>query len=84
MSGLKDNLSKSFIVGINYEVDKIQRLADSTTCSLGEWPLTNMGLPLGGNPSTKGGRLILIQSVLSTIPPYFMSLFRMPGKVAIT
>ena len=31
---------------------------------------------------SKGGRLVLIQSVLSSIPTYYLSLFRIPVKVA--
>ncbi|RVW35813.1 putative ribonuclease H protein [Vitis vinifera] len=71
-----------------------------------EWPLSYLGLPLGGNPKTigfwdpvverisrrldgwkktylsLGGRITLIQSCLSHIPSYFLSLFKIPVSIA--
>ncbi|KAL6346450.1 hypothetical protein AAG906_033246 [Vitis piasezkii] len=71
-----------------------------------EWPLSYLGLPLGGNPKTigfwdpvierisrrldgwkkaylsLGGRMTLIQSCLSHIPSYFLSLFKIPVSIA--
>lgn len=99
-------MSKSAIVGINCAEDKVERLANQLGCSMGGWPLTYLGLPLGGNPLSesfwcpvidrvrkrldgwkkafisKGGRMVLIQSVLSSIPIYYLSIFRIPSKVA--
>ncbi|RVW29636.1 hypothetical protein CK203_100953 [Vitis vinifera] len=71
-----------------------------------EWPLSYLGLPLGGNPKTigfwdpvverisrrldgwkktylsLGGRITLIQSCLSHIPSYFLSLFKILVSIA--
>ncbi|RVW17381.1 LINE-1 retrotransposable element ORF2 protein [Vitis vinifera] len=71
-----------------------------------EWPLSYLGLPLGGNPKTigfwdpvverisrrldgwkkaylsLGGRITLIQSCLSHILSYFLSLFKIPVSIA--
>ncbi|RVW76917.1 hypothetical protein CK203_051555 [Vitis vinifera] len=71
-----------------------------------KWPLSYLGLPLGGNPKTigfwdpvverisrrldgwkkaylsLGGRITLIQSCLSHIPSYFLSLFKIPVSIA--
>ncbi|KAL6343054.1 hypothetical protein AAG906_017866 [Vitis piasezkii] len=70
-----------------------------------KWPLSCLGLPLGGNPKTigfwdpvverisrrldgwkkaflsLGGRITLIQSCLSHIPSYFLSLFKIPASI---
>lgn len=67
-------------------------------CEVGSWPLSYLGMPLGGNPCRsgfwepviekvsrklegwlkgcllRGGRLTLIQSVLESIPLYFLFL----------
>ena len=75
-------------------------------CRVSEWPLSYLGLPLGGNPKTigfwdpvverisrrldgwkkaylsLGGRITLIQSCLSHIPSYFLSLFKIPVSIA--
>ncbi|KAH9734302.1 reverse transcriptase domain-containing protein [Citrus sinensis] len=106
VSGLKINLRKSSIVGINFQDQKLIDLASSVGCEIGNWPLKYLGLPLGGNCGkadfwapvlekverrldgwkkaclSKGGRLTLIQSVLSSLCSYFMSLFQIPVSVA--
>ena len=105
MSGLRVNLRKSIILGINIEDDLIHNLATITTCEVGVWPISYLGLLLGGNPRniafwdpvvnkvvkrldgwkkaflSRGGRLTLIQSVLSSLPIYYLSLFKAPSSV---
>ena len=105
ISGLRVNLRKSIILGINIEDDLIHNLATITGCEVGVWPISYLGLPLGGNPRkisfwdpvvnkvakrldgwkkaflSRGGRLTLIQSVLSSLPIYFLSLFKAPISV---
>ena len=49
-SGLRVNLSKSALLGINTEAVLLQDLADLSSCELGDWPIKYLGLPLGGNP----------------------------------
>ena len=49
-SGLRVNLSKSILLGINTDEVLLQELAVSTGCELGDWPIKYLGLPLGGNP----------------------------------
>ena len=105
ISGLRVNLWKSTILGINTEVDFIHNLANITGCEVGVWPISYLGLPLGGIPRniafwdlvvnkvakrlhgwkktflSRGGRLTLIQSVLSSLPIYYLSLFKAPSSV---
>ena len=106
VSGLKVNMAKSTLLGMGVAEDIVVSLVDSVGCEVGEWPITYLGMPLGGNPCcrsfwepviskvskrldgwkrgflSKGGRLTLIESVLSAIPTYFLSLFRIPSGVA--
>jgi len=105
-SGLKVNIEKNSLVGINCVVEESESLAASLGCQKLDWPITYLGLPLGDNPRSKsfwdpvlfkvakrlagwkrgflskGGKLTLIQSVLSALPTYFMSIFKMPIGVA--
>ena len=105
ISGLRVNLKKSTILGINTDPVFLQNLADMSGCVVGEWPIKYLGLPLGGNPRktefwepvlskvakrlggwkksflSRGGRLTLIQSVLSSLPTYYLSLFKAPITV---
>ena len=50
ISGLKVNLSKSILLGINTDVTLLHQLADLSGCEIGDWPIKYLGLPLGGNP----------------------------------
>lgn len=50
ISGLKINKSKCSLVGINTEVERLERQADEQGCEVGTWPMKYLGLPLGGSP----------------------------------
>ncbi|RVX10571.1 putative ribonuclease H protein [Vitis vinifera] len=52
ISGLKVNLDKSNIYGINLEQNHLSRLAEMLDCKASGWPILYLGLPLGGNPKT--------------------------------
>ncbi|RVW36866.1 LINE-1 retrotransposable element ORF2 protein [Vitis vinifera] len=54
ISGLKVNLDKSNIYGINLEQNHLSRLAEMLDCKASGWPILYLGLPLGGNPKTSG------------------------------
>ncbi|KAJ9691416.1 hypothetical protein PVL29_013559 [Vitis rotundifolia] len=54
ISGLKVNLDKSNIYGINLEQNHLSRLADLLDCKASGWPMSYLGLPLGGNPKACG------------------------------
>ncbi|WJZ91182.1 hypothetical protein VitviT2T_010279 [Vitis vinifera] len=106
VSGLKINLEKSTISGINTGQELLCSLTSVFDCKVSEWPLSYLGLPLGGNPKiigfwdpvverisrrldgwkkaflSLGGRITLIQSSLSHIPSYFLSLFKIPASIA--
>ncbi|RVW84726.1 Transposon TX1 uncharacterized 149 kDa protein [Vitis vinifera] len=106
ISGLKVNLDKSNIYGINLGQDHLHRLAEVLDCKASGWPILYLGLPLGGNPKSGsfwdpvikrissrldgwqkaylsfGGRITLIQSCLTHMPCYFLSLFKIPASVA--
>ncbi|RVW87835.1 putative ribonuclease H protein [Vitis vinifera] len=106
ISGLKVNLDKSNIYGINLEQNHLSRLTEMLDCKASGWPILYLGLPLGGNPKASGfwdpvierisrrldgwqkaylsfgGRITLIQSCLTHMPCYFLSLFKIPASVA--
>ena len=106
ISGLKVNLDKSNIYGINLEQNHLSRLAELLDCKASGWPILYLGLPLGGNPKacgfwdlvieriskrldwwqktylSFGGRITLIQSCLTHMSCYFISLFKIPASVA--
>ncbi|KAJ9698883.1 hypothetical protein PVL29_007787 [Vitis rotundifolia] len=107
ISGLKVNLDKSNIYGINLGQDHFYRLAELLDCKASGWPILYLGLPLGENPRacgfwdpvierilsrldgwqktylSFGGRITLIQSCLTHMPCYFLSLFKIPASVTV-
>ena len=106
VSGLKINMAKSTLLEMGVDEDSITSLAESVGCEVGAWPITYLGMRLGGNPCSrsfwelvitkvskrldgwkraflsKGGKLTPIESVLSAIPTYFLSMFRVPVGVS--
>ncbi|RVW70928.1 hypothetical protein CK203_050584 [Vitis vinifera] len=52
--GLKVNLDKSNIYGINFDQNHLSRLAKLLDCKASGWPILYLGLPLGGNPKACG------------------------------
>ncbi|RVW63564.1 Transposon TX1 uncharacterized 149 kDa protein [Vitis vinifera] len=54
ISGLKVNLDKSNIFGINLDQNHLSRLALLLDCKASDWPILYLGLPLGGNPIACG------------------------------
>uniref|UniRef100_A0A803PZS1 Reverse transcriptase domain-containing protein n=1 Tax=Cannabis sativa TaxID=3483 RepID=A0A803PZS1_CANSA len=105
VSSLKVNLNKSQLLGICLEEEVVAQNTEVIGCKVGTWPMTYLGMPLGGSPRkdifwepvldkcakrldgwkcsflSRGGRLTLIQSVLSSLPIYYLSLFKAPKIV---
>ena len=50
ISGLRVNLRKSIILGINTDIDLLNYMSTISGCEIGVWPIRYLGLPLGGNP----------------------------------
>jgi len=53
MSGLHINMSKSIIYPVN-EVPNLENLANIMCCSIGSFPTTYLGLPLGASYKSVG------------------------------
>ena len=50
VSGLRVNLTRSTLLGINTNEEMLQNLASILGCGIGVWLIKYLGLPLGGNP----------------------------------
>ena len=50
ISGLRVNMRKSTLLGINTNDKLIHNLAILSECEVGVWPIKYLGLPRGGNP----------------------------------
>nr|GFA18750.1 RNA-directed DNA polymerase, eukaryota, reverse transcriptase zinc-binding domain protein [Tanacetum cinerariifolium] len=74
VSGLRINMSKSKIMGVNVECNMVSRAANKFGCLILNTPFKYFG-------SIVGGRLTLVKSVLGSIPLYQFSLFKAPAGV---
>jgi hypothetical protein len=98
---LKVNYAKSSIILINVAPEKMQHLAATFHCQVGELPFTYLGLPLSHKkPSAhdclslvtrverrlvctsiflnQGGKLQMVNSVLSSLPTFYMCSIKIP------
>lgn len=103
-TGLKVNYHKSCLLPINIVHEQASALASSFGCSVGSYPFTYLGLPMGlTKPQVKdyaplicrierrmsaasqflnhAGRLQLVNSVLSSLPTYYMCSLKLPVTV---
>lgn len=54
ISGLKLNLAKCNLMGINVADGEVARAASEVGCQIGYWPVKYLGMPLGGSPLSVG------------------------------
>jgi hypothetical protein len=89
-SGLIVNFHKSCLVPINISSERANSLAQSFGCTVGSFPFTYLGLPMGlTKPQVKdytlhlsyASRLQLVNSVLSSLPTYYMCTLKLPTTV---
>ncbi|KAK1300345.1 hypothetical protein QJS10_CPB13g01076 [Acorus calamus] len=105
LSGLRINFHKSAMLGIHVDRADLIYFAQIFQCSVMEFPVRHLGLPLHlgnflkaewspliekftqwlegwkGKLLSSGGRLVLLQAVLSNLPTYFLSLFKIPKGI---
>ncbi|GJU81535.1 reverse transcriptase domain, reverse transcriptase zinc-binding domain protein [Tanacetum coccineum] len=78
VSGLKINLDKSRLFGIEVSPEEVFSIKRSVNCShgrLSSWKANMLSI---------GGRLTLVKSVLGSLPLYYLSLFKAPTSVNFT
>ncbi|KAE8663709.1 hypothetical protein F3Y22_tig00112921pilonHSYRG00052 [Hibiscus syriacus] len=79
MSGLQLNLKKSSLFGINISQEEVQTWAASIGCSVGSFPSNYLGWKAA--TLSLAGIMVLIKSVLSLLPTYFMYMFKIPVSI---
>ena len=51
--GLKINMTKSSLLGLGVEEEITKSLAEMVGCGVEIWPISYLGMPLGGNPCSR-------------------------------
>ena len=83
MSGLKINLEKSSIVSINTNQEMVSQLASILDCQETEWPLSYMGLPLGGNPNSIGFWDLVVEKVARRLDGFKKACLSFGGRITL-
>ncbi|GAU25119.1 hypothetical protein TSUD_274080 [Trifolium subterraneum] len=104
-SGLRVNIWKSYLIGVNVPNNFMENACHFLNCKRGVLPFSYLGLPVGANPRRSstwepvldslrkrlrawgnkyvslGGRIVLINSILNSIPIFFLSFLKLPAAV---
>ena len=81
ISGLKVNLDKSNIYGINLEQNHLSRLAELLDCKAFGWPILYLGLPLGGNPKARGFWDLVIKRISRRLDGWQKTYLSFGGRI---
>ncbi|XP_026438581.1 uncharacterized protein LOC113337116 [Papaver somniferum] len=69
-TGLKVNLSKSSMMGIEFHQDCIQDCAVLADCAVGEFPFSYLGIPVGASTRAKSVWNIVIEKMTLRLAPW--------------
>ncbi|RVW16109.1 Transposon TX1 uncharacterized 149 kDa protein [Vitis vinifera] len=83
ISGLKVNLNKSSIYGINLDQAHLSRLAEMLDCKASGWPILYLGLPLGGNPKACGFWDPVVERISSRLDGWQKAYLSFGGRITL-
>ncbi|KAJ9691733.1 hypothetical protein PVL29_013809 [Vitis rotundifolia] len=83
ISGLKVNLDKSSIFGINLGQNHLHRLAELLDCKASGWPILYLDLPLGGNPKSGGFWDPVIERISSRLDGWKKAYLSFGGRITL-
>ncbi|RVX01391.1 LINE-1 retrotransposable element ORF2 protein [Vitis vinifera] len=84
ISGLKVNLDKSSIYGINLDQAHLSRLAVMLDCKASGWPILYLGLPLGENRKACGFWDPMIERISSRLDGWQKTYLSFGGRITLT
>ena len=83
VSGLKINLEKNTILGINTGQELLSSLASVFYCKVSEWPLSYLGLPLGGYPKTIGFWDLVVERISRRLDGWKKTFLSLGGRITL-
>ena len=81
--GLKVNLDKSNIYGINLDQNHLSRLAKFLDCKASGWPILYLGLPLGGNPKAYSFWDLVIERISRRLDGWQKAYLSFGGRITL-
>ncbi|RVW70239.1 putative ribonuclease H protein [Vitis vinifera] len=83
ISGLKVNLDKSNLFGINFDQNHLSRLAVLLDCKASDWPILYLGLPLGGNLKACGFWDPVIERISQRLDGWQKAYLSLGGRITL-
>lgn len=83
ISGFKVNLSKSSIAGIGVEDSLMTSFAGLLGCKVENWPLSYLGMPLGGNPQSLSFRDPVVERVQKKLATWKRNHISLGGRITL-
>ena len=83
ISGLKVNLDKSNLFGINLDQNHLSRLAVLLDCKASDWPILYLGLPLGGNLKACGFWDPVIEIISQRLDGWQKAYLSLGGRITL-
>ena len=81
--GLKINLEKNTISGINTRQELLSSLTSIFYCKVSGWPLSFLGLPLGGNPKTIGFWDPVVERISKRLDGWKKAFLSLGGRITL-
>ena len=81
--GLKVNLDKSNLFGINLDQNHLSRLALLLDCKASDWPILYLGFPLGGNPIACGFWDSMIERISRRLDRWQKAYLSFDGRITL-
>ena len=83
LSGLRINLNKSTLSVINISQYQIPRMASLLVCTVLDWPLAYLSLPLGGNPKWISFWDLVIDRVFRRLDEWKKAFLSLGGRITL-
>ncbi|KAK9154956.1 hypothetical protein Sjap_002436 [Stephania japonica] len=83
ISGLRLNMDKCNLLGINIPVTQVVETANAIGCKIGGWPLTYLGLPLGRSPLSRTFWDPVLQKIAKRLDGWKRGFLSKGGRVTL-
>lgn len=83
VSGLRLNLGKCGLAGLNIHQEVVDDLAGIVGCEVLNWPLVYLGVPLGGNPRSESFWEPMVQRISKKLDTWKGAYYSLGGRITL-